>query len=91
MKYFKSALALAIFALSVSGCMTAKSYVDPSMQKTTFSDLQKNNNPKPIRLNVNFLTNGEFNSEGTEELKQKTVWVLKDSGLFFVHYHKCFE
>lgn len=80
MKGFK--LVSVLVVLILTGCMTIKSYVDPTLPRATFADLRQNNNPQPVRLSVEFQTNGNLDPKATEELSKKTIWVLKDSRLF---------
>ena len=71
MKGFK--LVSALVVLILTGCMTIKSYVDPTLPRATFADLRQNDNPQPVRLSVEFQTNGNLDPKATEELSKKTA------------------
>ena len=77
----KAALAVMLLCLSLSGCISAKSFVDPSVPKISYEDLKKRSEPLRLKLVVEFQRNGEPLKEGDSVLRDTTERVLRSTGL----------
>ena len=65
-----------------TGCLTTKSYVDPTLPKVALSDLQAVPNPAPIVLKTNFQTQGKDNLQVTGMIYDQASAVLRSTGMF---------
>lgn len=75
-------LALLSCALVLSGCLTAKSYVDPALPRVARADIATPANPRPVQVAVEFRTKGSANAAATAEVQPRVVAVAAESGLF---------
>lgn len=73
---------LAALAALMTGCMTAKQYVDPQLPKVSLSDLKPAVDKKTVQLFYEFKTNGAFNAKVTESSRELILDNLKKSNLF---------
>ncbi|TAK91261.1 MAG: hypothetical protein EPO06_05775 [Burkholderiaceae bacterium] len=72
-----------LFALfTLSGCLSAKYYIDPALKDVNASALRKPASPQAAQLAFEFQTNGKTNPRATDALKQKITDTTKQSGLF---------
>lgn len=80
MKLQVATLALAS-AVALSGCISVKSYVDPTYAKTAYQDLNKPAQVLALKVNVEFSLNGERLPTGDNEVRGHVERVLRGSGL----------
>lgn len=79
--FFKLAILICTCAL-LTGCMSVKQYVDPTLPKVNYSDLKPVTTQQPVQLFFEFQTNGTTNAKGTEALRPMIVDELRKSALF---------
>ncbi len=65
----------------LSGCITPQSFVDPSVPKVSYGDLDKPAEPLALRLSVEFQRNGTPYPRADPILRDNTERVLRSSGL----------
>ncbi|HEX7642928.1 MAG TPA: hypothetical protein VF472_12045 [Burkholderiaceae bacterium] len=71
-----------LLCLLNAGCLSTKSYVDPTLPKVQYSDL-KPVDPKPVvQVVYEFQTNGASNPRATEATRGYVMDTLKTSNLF---------
>jgi hypothetical protein len=75
------AMALVV-ALSLSGCLSLKSYVDPKLPVVTKADLVPAATPHPVQVQFEFLTNGKPNPRATTQVRPHVLSVATQSGMF---------
>ena len=75
-------LALLSCALVLSGCLAAKSYVDPALPRVTRADIAAPATPRPVQVAVEFRTKGSANAAATAEVQPRVIAVAAESGLF---------
>lgn len=80
MKTVKIALSFMLTMLLV-GCISPKSYLDPSKPKLTYSDIKKTQQPIPLRLTTVFLRNGEAYPKANPTLLDNSSRILRASGI----------
>lgn len=73
--------AIAAAVLALSGCMSTKSFVDPSVPKMAYEDLQKRPSPAVMALDTEFQRNGEPLPRVTPTFRAHVERVLAKSGL----------
>lgn len=76
----------AVLAVSAStlltGCLSMKMYVDPTLPRVAKADIAPVSQPRPVIALVEFNTKGKPNARATAEIKPRVVAVLAESGLF---------
>ena len=73
---------IAVIALTVlTGCMTPRSFVDPTYPKVSYDDVQKRETPLRLKLSVEFQRNGQHYSSVDQKLLDNTERVLRASGV----------
>jgi hypothetical protein len=77
----KSFLLLAILAFGISGCMSQKSFVDPTYPKVSYDQITKRQSPLRLNLSVEFRRNGEHFPTVDSTLRDNTERVLRASGV----------
>jgi len=65
----------------LSGCLSTKHYVDPTLPKIDIASLKKPTTPQPVQLFFEFQTNGTTNAKATDFVRP-IVDTLKKSQLF---------
>lgn len=75
-------LALLSCALVLSGCLTAKSYVDPALPRVDRADIAAPTTPRPVQVAVEFRTKGSANAAATAEVQPRAIAIAAESGLF---------
>jgi hypothetical protein len=80
MKFRMTTLALAS-AVALGGCISVKSYVDPTYAKASYEDLNKSAQVQALKVNVEFSRNGERLPKADNELRGHVERVLRGSGL----------
>jgi hypothetical protein len=71
----------ALLVLGLSGCISVKSYVDPTYGKTGYQDLNKPAQPIAMRVNVEFSRQGKRLPRADNQLRGDVERVLRGSGL----------
>lgn len=65
----------------LSGCISPRSYLDPSQPKISYGDLSRPAKPVPLRLTTEFQRNGEPNPRANATLLDNSSRILRASGL----------
>lgn len=81
MSLVKSVLAAIVMSVSLSACMSAKSFVDPAQQKVSYDDLKRRDVPLKLKLAVEFQRNGEAFPKADPVLRDQVERILRASGL----------
>jgi len=68
-------------AMALSGCISVKSYVDPTYARTAYEDLRKPAQVLALKVNVEFLRNGQRLPKADNEVRGHVERVLRGSGL----------
>jgi hypothetical protein len=77
------AVLLAILAsVTLSGCISAKMYVDPKLPTVAKTDMPVVPNPEPVQVLFEFRTKGDANVKATGQMEPRIVSVASQSGLF---------
>lgn len=77
------AAALALLAsVALTGCLSAKMYVDPELPRVGPADLPVVAQPRPVNVLFEFRTKGNANARATAEIKPRVIAVAAESGLF---------
>jgi len=74
-------LAVVVIGLTLSGCMSAKSMVDPGFPKVTYDDVKKRAEPLRLKLAVEFQRNGEHIPKVDSTIQDQADRVLRASGV----------
>lgn len=74
-------LAATLSCLALTGCISSKSFVDPSVQKLSYDDLTKKAEPLKLKLSVEFQRNGVPYPRADSTLKDSTERVLRGTGV----------
>ena len=77
-------LTILVVSLASTGCISAKSYIDPQLPKVGYADLLRRSEPRPLHVNVEFQRNGTPHSGATSMTLDRVVRVLEASKLFSV-------
>jgi hypothetical protein len=82
MKRFPLALAL-IFVVNIiiSGCISPRSYLDPSTPKVSYEDVKRRNEPLKLKLSTEFQRNGEHYEKADLTLKDNSERILRGTGV----------
>jgi hypothetical protein len=73
---------LAALVVSLSGCISAQSYIDTALPVLRNEDLQQVAAPQPVQLLYEFRTKGAPNARATQFTKPHVVETVSKSGLF---------
>jgi hypothetical protein len=71
-----------VVAASLSGCLTTKSYIDPSLPVLARSELPAVQQPRPVSVLFEFRTKNNLNARATNALKQRVLSDVTQSGMF---------
>ena len=74
-------LAIALSCSLLSGCISSKSFIDPSIPKVSYDDIKKRSEPLKLKLLVEFQRNGEHFPKVDSTLKDNTERVLRGTGV----------
>lgn len=77
-KYIASAI---VSAIVLSGCVSPKSFVDPSLPKVAYEEIHRRQEPLKLALEVEFQRNGEHLLKVDPTLRDSTERVLRGTGL----------
>lgn len=67
--------------VTLVGCATPKSFVDPSVPKVSYDDIKRRPEPYRLKLTVEFQRNGEHLPKVDPTLKDNTERVLRSTGV----------
>ena len=77
------ALLLAVLAsVTLSGCLSAKMYVDPKLPTVSKTDIPVVPTPQPVQVLFEFRTKGNANVKATTQMEPRILSVASASGLF---------
>ncbi len=79
---FAGIAGLIAVSMLVSGCLSTKHYVDPTLPKIAIADLQQPAAKQPVQLVFEFQTNGTTNAKATEYVRPIVLDAMKKSNLF---------
>lgn len=71
-----------MLGMSAAGCLTTKSYVDPTLAPISISQLPKVQTPQPVTVLFEFKTKGNSNARATNALSGRVVAAVAQSGMF---------
>jgi hypothetical protein len=71
----------AMVGFSLTGCLSARSYLDTTYPKVSYDDVQKKSTPMQLRLDVEFQRNGEHLPKADKLLRDNAERVLRASGV----------
>ncbi len=80
MKYLIAALAACV---ALSGCMSPKSFVDPTFPKVTYEEIKRSPSPPKVVLTTQFQRHGEHFPKADSTLRDSAERVLRASGAVF--------
>lgn len=80
-KLLRSFVLSAAISLGVGGCMSPKSFVDPTYPKISYDQLAKRQSPLRLNVVVEFQRNGEPFPKADSTLRDNTERVLRGSGV----------
>ena len=72
---------LVVTSLVLTGCISSKSFLDPSFPKVAYEDLKKKNEPLRLKLVVEFQRNGEPYPKADAVLRDNAERILRASGV----------
>ncbi|MFN3668098.1 MAG: hypothetical protein ACK4VY_02220 [Brevundimonas sp.] len=75
-------MALAACAVVMTGCLSVKSYVDPTLPRVGRADIPAPTTLRPVQVAVEFRTKGSANAAATAEVRPRVIAVAAESGLF---------
>ena len=78
----RAAATCLVLMVTMTGCLSVKSYVDPQLRKVAYGDLLARRDPRPVALTVAFHRNGEPASMGTSTATKSVRGVVEKSKLF---------
>lgn len=82
MKKFWFAPLMAAAALLVSGCISPRSFVDPTLGDVATAQRVAPATPRPVQLIFEFRTQGAANARATNHLREQVTENVRASGLF---------
>lgn len=77
----RASAAVILSCLALAGCIAPKSFVDPSVQKVSYEDLNKRIEPLKLTLVVEFQRNGQSFPKANPLLKDSAERVLRGTGI----------
>lgn len=78
---YKNGLTIAIFVVFLSGCISAKTYVDPSFSNSSYEDIKPVEEKYQSDILIEFQGNGEHFSRGDAELRGLVERTLRATGI----------
>ncbi|MGO4259478.1 hypothetical protein [Lysobacter sp. TAB13] len=82
LRALRAASAALAVCVSLTGCLSMKMYVDPTLPTVAKKDIAPVATPKPVQLLAEFRTKGNANARATAELRPRALAVVNESGLF---------
>ncbi len=80
-KKFYLVTLLVLFSLGLTGCVSPKSFVDPTYPKVSYDDVKKRPAPWRLKLSAEFQRNGEHFPKADSTLRDTSERVLRASGV----------
>lgn len=77
-RYFAT---LALLGLLLTGCISPKTFIDPTFPKVSYEDIKKRDEPLLLKLVVEFQRNGTAYPRADGTLKENAERVLRTSGV----------
>ncbi len=71
-----------VASVALTGCMTVKSYVDPTLPVLAQEQLPKIQKPQPATVLFEFRTKGNANARATNSIRPKVMAAVADSRMF---------
>lgn len=71
-----------IASITLSGCISAKMYVDPGLPKVGKTDMPVLPETHPVQVLFEFQTKGNANARATSQIEPRVVSIASESGLF---------
>jgi hypothetical protein len=71
-----------VLSIGLTGCMTVKSYVDPTLPVLAQGQLPKIQKPQPATVLFEFRTKGNANARATNSIRPKVMAAVADSRMF---------
>ena len=71
-----------VVSIALTGCITVKSYVDPTLPVLAQGQLPKIQKPQPATVLFEFRTKGNANARATNSIRPKVMAALADSRMF---------
>jgi hypothetical protein len=78
---FRPLVAMFVACLALTGCISSKSFVDPSFPKVAYEDVKKRSEPLKLKLSVEFQRNGQPFPRADTTLRDNAERVLRGSGV----------
>jgi hypothetical protein len=78
---FRPLVAVFVACLALTGCISSKSFVDPSFPKVAYEDVKKRSEPLKLKLSVEFQRNGQPFPRADTTLRDNAERVLRGSGV----------
>lgn len=78
---FLNLIVASIVAVSLVGCISPKSFIDPSIPKLSYDSVTKRAEPLKLKLNVQFQRNGQPFPRADSTLRDKTERILGATGV----------
>src|SRR4051812_28169239 len=69
-------------SMALSGCLSARSYIDASLPPADKQSMAAVRNPQPVQLLYEFRTRGQANARATEETGKRVRATAELSGMF---------
>jgi hypothetical protein len=79
---FKTTVALLVLSASLTGCISPKMYVDATLPKVNYADLQAPASKHPVQLLYEFQTKGAVNAAAIKQTQPVAFATLQKTGLF---------
>src|ERR1700761_1588792 len=73
---------LLLLGASLTGCLTTKSYVDPTLPVVSNAQIPKLSHPQPATVLFEFKSQGNANARATSALSGRVVAAVAQSGMF---------
>ena len=71
---------VSLFIISMFGCATTKSYVDPGYGRATYDDITRRSEPYKVKIIVEFQRNGKHIPQVDSELMGHVERVVRGTG-----------
>lgn len=71
-----------VVASALSGCMSVRSYVDPTLAPISKAQIQAPATPGPVSVLFEFRAMGNANARGTSALQGRVIAAVAESGVF---------
>lgn len=78
----RQTIAIALLTTTLTGCLSTKMYVDPTLAKVAYSDLTPPAEKHPVQLLYEFQTKGSLNAAAIKETQPMATNALQKSNMF---------